>query len=202
MSEDTTNTEINNQEDTSAQEPLMDRRTTLRNRCKQLGIRIQGQPSEETMSALIKDKLEGTANAAQTNEAGSPEPTDGETTAQRHRRLRKEATKLVRVNITCMNPSKSDITGEFFSVGNKVIGTIKKFIPYTPYPDGYHIPYALYQALKNRKFQMWSKRKKSDGTEVNEAKLVNEFAIEVLPQLTPKELERLRVAQAAKGMAD
>lgn len=175
-------------------EAQVDEKTLLKQQCKKLGIPVQGNLSVETLRQLVAEKLAG-------NEPTSQTTTDKETTRQRHKRIRDEATKLVRCRITCMNPAKKNMQGEIFSVGNKVIGTHKKFIPYSPstHEEGYHIPNALYQSLKNRKYQFFREVKHDNGEKTQESVLINEFAIEVLPPLTEQELAELSKAQQAKG---
>lgn len=182
--------ETNNQET-----PTVDEKTLLKQQCKTMGIPVQGNPSVETLKALIADRKAD----MDVKSSGVKEP--NETKLQRHKRIREEATKLVRCRITNMNPSKKSQQGEIFSVGNKVIGTHKKYIPYNPstHEDGYHIPNTIYQALKTRKYQFFKPVKHPNGETTQESVLVNEFAIEVLPPLTEEELKDLSKAQAAKG---
>ncbi len=114
---------------------------------------------------------------------------------------RKEASRLVRCRITCMNPAKQNWTGEIVSVGSAKMGTFKKFIPYNS-PEPYHIPHIIYQELKERKCRIGHIVKLPNGQEVNRYKLVPEFSIEVLPPLTPEELKELARRQAlASGSA-
>jgi hypothetical protein len=120
-----------------------------------------------------------------------------ETTAQKRNRLQKEAMKLVRIRVTCLNPNKKDLPGEIFTVGNRFIGTVKKYIPFGDQTEnGYHVPYCLFEHLKDRKFlHIRTNKTKRDGIVVQTG-YVPEFAIEVLQQLTPKELGQLAARQA------
>ena len=114
---------------------------------------------------------------------------------------KQNAGRLVRCRITCMNPNKKNWTGEIISVGSAKIGTFKKFIPFGS-DQPYHIPYIIYQELKERKCAIRNVRKEPGGRQIIESKMINEFAIEVLTPLTAKELEDLRQRQAmAKGAA-
>jgi hypothetical protein len=111
------------------------------------------------------------------------------------------AGRLVRCRITCMNPNKKNWTGEFFSVGSSQIGTFKKFIPFNS-DQPYHIPYILFQELKQRKCMIRSVRTEPGGKQFIDTKEINEFALDVLPPLTKAELEDLRHRQAmARGTA-
>lgn len=111
-----------------------------------------------------------------------------------------EQTKLVRVRITNMDPKKKDLPGEIITVANDFIGTIRKYVPYGEQTDnGYHIPQCIYEFLKNREFLDIKVIKKNNGRLETKTRYVREFAIEVLPQLTDKELARLAATQAARG---
>ena len=102
-----------------------------------------------------------------------------------------EQLRLVRLRITNLNPLKKDLKGEVFSVSNRFVGTVRKFIPYGEVTDnGYHVPFILYQELLGRQFQQIN-TKKVGQTSLPEHRLVREFAIEVLPDLTPDELAAL-----------
>jgi hypothetical protein len=107
----------------------------------------------------------------------------------------KEAQRLIRCRITCMNPNKRNWTGEIFSVGSAKIGTTKKFIPYNS-PEPYHLPRILFDELKERKCRIGYIEKLPNGKEVNRYKLINEFAIEVLSPLTPEEVKEMARKQA------
>lgn len=119
-----------------------------------------------------------------------------ETVTAKKIRMRNEAIKLVRVRLTCMNPAKKNWPGEIFSVSNKILGTIKKYIPYDTTEDGYHIPYVIYEHLKDRQYQTFIRRKLANGQTAVTGKLVKEFSIEILPSLTQKELDKLATQQA------
>lgn len=109
-------------------------------------------------------------------------------------RKRKEAHKLIRVRITCMNPSKSEYDTEIFTFGNDVVGTIRRAIPFNVET---HVECVFLDMLRERKFQQF-KMKKEKGIEVREGYLVNEFAIEILPPLTKEELAQLAHTQRAR----
>lgn len=113
---------------------------------------------------------------------------------------REEALRLVRINVTCMNPLKSEWEGEIITVGNNLIGTVSKMVPFNTV-DGWHVPNIIYQVLKDRQFQQFAAKKVRPGQPASRVtKLVREFAIEVLDPLTEQELKELRQRQLiAKG---
>jgi len=111
--------------------------------------------------------------------------------------MKRDANKLVRVQITCMNPAKKALKGEIFTVGNRVIGTIKKFIPYNA-PDGFHVPQMLLERLEDRHFRQ-SYTVKINGQEHKRSQQVKEFAIAKLPPLTVPQLRDIAERQLANG---
>lgn len=120
----------------------------------------------------------------------------GETEEEKRVRLRKDAFKLIRVRIQCMNPLKKAMQGEVFTVSNSVVGTYRKFVPYNVESDeGWLVPQIMLNMIKERKFNQIRYEKKN-GLQIPKAHLVKEFAIEILPQLTKEELKELAQRQA------
>lgn len=193
--------------------------TALREQAAKVGLKFRGRPKAETMRALLEEHI-AAQNAPKpvqeeisekVSEEISAEPapvvqegerlflTEEEYRKQNERNAKLDAGRLVRCRITCMNPNKKNWTGQFFSVGSAKIGTFKKMIPFNM-EEPYHIPKILYEDLKDRKCAIRNVRKTPDGREHIEVKLINEFAVEVLPNLTDAELEDLKRRQAmARG---
>lgn len=112
------------------------------------------------------------------------------------RKLRMENTKLVRIQIACLNPAKSELPGEIFTVHNDIVGTIKKFVPYNEAGEAYHVPLMLYKFLKRKKYLQIKDPPKGSRNPPT-TKMVPEFAITLLDPLSPKELAELARAQGA-----
>jgi hypothetical protein len=113
-----------------------------------------------------------------------------ETENEKRSRLKKEQLALKRIRLTCMNPMKSEWTGEIFTTGNDAVGSIRRFVPYN---EEWHVEAIMLDMIENRRCQMFQK---------GVGKLVNEFAIETLPDLTKKEIDDLAQRQAmAAGTA-
>lgn len=123
-------------------------------------------------------------------------------TAQKRNQAMKECNRLVRIQVTCMNPVKRDWPGETIEVGNSVVGTFKKYIPFAV-SAGYHVPHIIYQALKERDCQIFVNGLAENGTPIKRAKLIKEFAVEILPSLTEAEIKELAQRQLmASGAAE
>lgn len=127
-----------------------------------------------------------------------------ETTLTLKQKLKRDALKLVRLRITNLDPKKKDLVGEVITVANEYIGTVRKFVQYgeATQIDGYHVPYCIYEFMRDRKFLNIRVRKGSNDKEYMENHYVPEYALEVLPQLTQKELDKLAAKQAAAGGLD
>ena len=182
---------------------------SLKARADTLGIKYSNQIGADTLRQRIREHTEALEN---------PEPKSntrtGNTNAHQDREMllakarmeiQKEATKLIRVRLTNMNTKKKDLPGEIITVANEYYGTVSKFIPFDPafYENGYHIPNVIYKNLRNKKFLniRHIKDPRTGRTRISES-WVREYAIEVLPPLTPKELKELAQTQAASGSID
>lgn len=121
-------------------------------------------------------------------------------TLQQH--LRETAMRLVRIRISSMDPKKQDLDGEFITVANEYIGTVRKYVPFGEKTDkGYHVPQCIYDHLKGREF-LHVQTREVDGQLVTKTRYVKEFAIEVLEPLTPAEIRALAADQRATGRLD
>ena len=164
-------------------------------KAKLMGIKFNSNIGLEK----LKEKVDGILNDEDV--PGDSEPTkekrvEKESIANRNIRLRKDANKLIRVNITCMNPNKKKWKGEIIEVSNSAIGSIKKFIPFNT-EDGFHVPQVLLGVLRERKYLMF-KDIKRNGKDVKQTMNVKEFAIEVLENLSVPELKDLAHKQATQ----
>jgi hypothetical protein len=103
--------------------------------------------------------------------------------------------------VTCMNPNKREWEGEIFTTGNMVVGTFKKYVPFETV---WHVPQIILTMMRQRKCQVFhTVTDKRTGTKSRRGKMVNEFAVEVLPELSDTELQDLAQRQAmANGTAD
>lgn len=111
-------------------------------------------------------------------------------------RTRMNASKLVRCRITNMNPLKKDWPGEIISVGSAKLGTFKKFVPFHS-GEPYHLPQIIFDVLKDKKCSSFYNEENRLGHIARKSRLINEYALEVLPPLTPDELQELARTQAA-----
>lgn len=185
---------------------LPDELAVLKERAKMMGIAFSNNISVETLRARIAAKMEGQPDPATPHAEPQANPlvgdTPGEKTLTLRERLVRDEMKLVRLRITNLDPKKKDLPGEIFTLANRYLGTVRKYIPYGEVTDnGYHVPYCIYKELESRRFLNIRVVKKG-GREHVETSWAKEFALEVLPQLTKEELARLATAQAAAGAVE
>ena len=170
----------------------------LKARADTMGLKYHPSISLEKLRQRVEDALNGKAPTPDDEEPAvkplAVAETKELTEAQKRAAMRDEALKLIRVNITCMNPNKREYEGEILATGNSVLGTIKKYIPFNTV-DGYHVPKILLDVMREKKCQIFV-TVKNGGTSSRQSKLINEFAIDVLEPLTPEELRELARRQA------
>uniref|UniRef100_A0AAU6VZK7 N4 protein n=1 Tax=Pseudomonas phage Arace01 TaxID=3138526 RepID=A0AAU6VZK7_9VIRU len=186
----------------------------LKQRAKVLGVTHSNNISLEKLREKVTAALEGNAGNDENEETAdaesdtaAPNPLAGDTgsapvkkkTLRQH--LIEENMKLIRVRITNLDPKKKDLQGEIFTVANEYLGTIRKFVPFGEATDeGYHIPKCIYDLMADRKFlNIRTLKDRRTGVNRVESNYVREFALEVLPDLTEKELKELAASQAASG---
>lgn len=211
--ENATGSEENNSSETQVDEtgaPIVTELDMLKARAKLMGISFSPNLKDpEVLKAKIAAKVneeepkEGVASTVSPELTNTTPVTKAMTADEKRRAMRDENLKLIRLRITNMDPKKKDLPGEIFAVGNDVMGVVRKFIPYGEQTDnGYHVPYILYKAMLKRRFLDIKVTKNSKGQEQVIQRWVKEFALDVLPPLTPAEIAKLAANQAAAGGVD
>lgn len=178
-------------------EPQLDELTLLKQRAQTLGIKFHPSIGLESLRSKVSAVLTG-EDAEEAAEEPVPEAPAAESRIQMRNRLRKEASALVRVRVTCMNPNKKEWKGEIFTASNSIVGTFRKYVQFNT-EEGWHVPQIILNMIKARQFQTFYTIKNERGVAVRKGKLVPEFAVEILPPLTEKELLELSRRQALAG---
>ena len=180
----------------------------LKKRATQMGLKFHHRIGVEKLRAQVDAAINGQSLDEDTREQqikelqekmqanlSDPSEAQPETKAQRAKRLRKEASELVRIRVSCMNPNKKEYEGEIFTVSNSVVGTFKKYVPYNT-ESGWHVPHIIYEHLKEKQCQVFYTTKGPRGEKIRKGKLQKEFAIEVLDSLTGEQVKELARKQA------
>ena len=177
-----------------------DELATLKARADLLGVSYHPSIGLEKLKAKLAQALVSPSE----EDKPTDEPTETkprETEGQRRKRLKDAAAALVRIRVTCMNPNKREWAGEIITAGNSTVGTFKKYVPFNA-DEGWHVPHIIYNQLVARECQVFYTVKDARGQAIRRGKLIKEFAIEVLPHLTEKELTELARRQAMTKAVD
>lgn len=167
-----------------------------------MGINFSNNIGLSSLRAKVQAKLDGEIEPE--SETILVESPNDKPALSLRQKMYNEEMKLVRLRITNLDPKKKDLPGEIFTVANEILGAVKKYIPYGEATDnGYHVPYIIYRQLREREFLNIKTRKDNRGRTIVETNMSREFALEILPPLTQKELDRLAASQAAAaGMSN
>lgn len=161
----------------------------LKQQADTLGIKYSPNIGVETLKNKISAVIEAPAE----------EKTETQKVDARQA-LWNDAMRLVRLEIHNVNPAKSSLKGEFYTVANKIIGKVTKFVPYGDAGKSYHVPNCIYQLLEEKKYLAF--RDDSSAPNGKKTELIPEFNNKVLPPLTQEQLEELKKAQLAGNHID
>lgn len=177
-------------------------RDELKARAEELGLSYNSNIKTEALAELITNAENGltpeiVAAAKEAEEVAkklvAEKPVEvavenkAKTVGQVKAEARKNAMKLIRCIVTSMDKDKADLSGEIISCGNSMTGMIKKFIPFG---KEWHVPVVILETLKDKKMLMTRDRRTDKGT-VKEHYEVSQYNVQILPDLTQEELNRL-----------
>lgn len=184
--------EVNEEE-----EVQVDELTLLKRRADKLGVTYSNNIGLETLKERVAKAMEGNKEPEAEEEVKADSV---QSVVELRAEKRKEAMKLIRIRYTNMNSRKKDVPGEFFTVANGIVGTIKRYIPYGEAAEnGWHVENAIYKMMKRRTFTTTVTKRDDKGRPYNTSVERKEFAIEVLDPLTKEELDQLAKDQRASG---
>lgn len=171
----------------------------LQEECTVLGIEFHHMHGEAKLQELIDAHNAGQEKPDPLKEKITPVPPE-RYMREKQIHARKEAKRLIRCRIQCLDPQKKDWPGEMISVGSAKLGTMKKFVPFnTGLP--YHLPKMIFDMLDERQCSIFYQVKDKLGNPIKKAKQSKAFALEILPDLTKQELSELsRKQQMAQGV--
>lgn len=174
----------------------------LKERATLMGIPFSNSIKAATLAKKIQDRLDGADMESNLSADQLARNRMAERNAL-YTELRRNAEKLTRIRVTCMNPQKAGMDGEIIVAGNRVIGTHKKFVPYGEKgAAGWHVTQPILKALKRKKYLQIRTKTNQRGQIDYETRWVPEYAVEILPPLTKAEMDRLGSAQLASGIMD
>lgn len=180
-----------------AEIPAVDHLALIKQKADTVGVAYTAEDTVDSIRAKINAKLNDEPKPKENSDGAASGSSAPKTKQELRQEAILDATRLIRVRITNMDPRKADLPGEFFTVSNGVVGTIQRFIPYSEQEDGWHVENMLLEMLKEKQFYQLRPRKGPNGTVLPDGRWVKEFAIEILEPLTPEELRVLANKQAA-----
>ena len=182
------------------EEVQVDELTLLKRRADKLGVSYSNNIGLETLKERVAKAMEGNKEPEGKEEAKDEGAGEAQSLVELRAEKRKEAMKLVRIRYTNMNSRKKDVPGEFFTVANGIVGTIKRYVPYGEAAEnGWHVENAIYKMMKRRTFTTTVTKRDDKGRPYNTSVERKEFAIEVLEPLTQEQLDQLAKDQRASG---
>ncbi|WAW11628.1 hypothetical protein nACB1_010 [Acinetobacter phage nACB1] len=173
---------------------------SLKKKADILGIAYKSNVSVATLQKAINDKMEGTGVGESTHTLPTASPQTPTSTKPDVEALIKAAHKLVRVIITPIDQTKAtNLESELISAGNSHIGTITRLVPFGV---EWHVEQVILNALKEKKFQQFIKKKGQYGVDSNETRYVPAYSITILDPLTEDELKNLALSQMRSGATE
>lgn len=156
----------------------------LKEQANQLGIEYPNNTTIKSLKKRITDHL---------NQETIEE------TKEQYTNLYQENMKLVKVIITPVDSAKRDYQGEYFSVGNDVLGTVTRFVPFN---EEWMIEEILAKHIESKQYQhITTKRSRDNRNETLDSRLVPAYNVQRLPLPTKEELAELkRIQEARQGV--
>lgn len=154
----------------------------VREKANELGVKWHPAMKAETIQQKIDEFLEENA------------PTHivpsvlHETPAQRQARELREATALIPVTVTSMDPADAQVSAVTISVGNRKIGQITKVIPFG---FKWFMPKLLVEEMEKKMFVRNAMVPVPGGNERLNQQWIKKYAIQYHPIPSPEELQEL-----------
>lgn len=172
---------------------------TLKARADLMGVSYHPKISAEKLEEKIAAHLAG--DGKDDKEVKEEAVKEDESVAEKRSRMKQEAMKLVRIRLTCMNQAKKNWKGELITVANNLVKS-SRYVPFNAQDNGWHVEQIILNVLRERKYAVFQDEPNGKGGTVRRSRLVPEFAIEVLPPLTPAEIKELARTQAMREGSD
>lgn len=162
-------------------------RDLLKEKADLLGIEYAGNISTDKLRELV-NKVNEPSEVITSIKTGTVEPEVDELT-----KIRLDLSQKIRVLVTCNDPLMKDYdTTPYYSFSNSSIT-----LPTITVPLGveWHIPKAYVGMLQAMECKMPVKTKDEKGRTITTRRTIKKYNVNILPPLTPKELEELKQAQ-------
>lgn len=159
----------------------------LKERADKLGVKYSPNIGES--------KLQEKINAAIIAESEKPvkkAATAPETVEEKRVRKRKQALELVRVRVSCYDPTMKKKAGTYIMASNGTVGTVRKFLQFN---KPWFMPRILVNVMKESEYQGWVEGKSQYGITQMISSMEKRYSVAELAQITPQELENIKKRQ-------
>ena len=181
--------------------PVESELDALKARATLLGIPFRPNIGLDSLRAKVNAVIEGTQDDEPTD-TSPKEPVVVKSKQQllneQRREANTEARKLVRIVLTAKDPLKRELEAEYFTVSNRLIGTIKRLVPFAN-EEGWHVEQAIVNMIKDKEVQLFKTVKLPNGDKVRKGYMSKAYTVEILDPLTKDELAALATQQAARN---
>ena len=165
--------------------------TQLKEQADTLDVKYSPNIGEEKLKERINDAIIKKAAQPVAKVVGAKE-----TKEQKRARKRKEATELVRVRVTCFDPTMKKKSGTYIMASNNLIGTVRKFIQFN---KPWFMPRILVNVMEESLYQGWVEGKTQFGITKMISTMEPRYNVAKLAQITPLELEGIKKRQIANS---
>lgn len=117
--------------------------------------------------------------------------------------LEEKCLHLKRIIVTPNDPELSGHAGLVFTVLVSSVNNgkaIKKYVPFNN-EEGWHVPNVICNQIANAEMQKFKSVKAPNGDTILQPYQAKKYNVQVLPDLTQKEIDKLAASQAARGDA-
>ena len=117
--------------------------------------------------------------------------------------LEEKCLHLKRIIVIPNDPEMSGHSGLVFTVIVSAINNgkaIKKYVPFNN-EEGWHVPNVICNQIANAEMQKFKSVKTHNGETVLQPYQAKKYNVQVLPDLSQKEIDKLAASQAARGDA-
>lgn len=197
MTEDTTNGIYENtdaDDDLTMDQEIQDQaseKAELKARAKTLGLTFSPNIGLAKLRKKVNDAIAGKDEELETDPL---QVKDNDSPKKSRRERKKDQLRLRRIRVTMMNPNKSTWKNVLFAFRNRLVGPVREVVPFNTI---WHVPNCILERIKAKQYQsFYTVRDPETGQESQRSKLSKEYAVEILDDLTKKELKDLARAQA------
>mgnify|MGYP003675397838 CR=1 FL=1 len=166
------------------------------------GIKVHHRASHIKLREALQDNID--KNDTEVPVAVLPVPTQTVRAKKKpEMTLEEKCLHLKRIIVTPNDPELSGHAGLVFTVlisGVNNGKAIKKYVPFNN-EEGWHVPNVIVNQIANADMQKFKSVKAPNGDTILQPYQAKKFNVQVLPDLTQKEVDKLAASQSARGDA-